>query len=493
MRPITLNLATRPFRNNTVVGSALAAIIVALVLATAYNLYFFLHYGGNYAQLQSDETTDRARLETIEGEEAKLAQEIQGRDFKRLYDRGRFASDLILRRSFSWTLLFNRLETVVPPEVMMTAIRPNITTDAIAIRIEGVAKNQGAFIALQEKLQANPAFARVYPVNERRLNPSRPETTFALTFGYMPKAAPAAVVAAAAGGDRSPAGTIAQAAAHPAPAATAAPTQPVVVTPPSPAAAAASPPSAAAVPAARAATPPIGTVGRDGRPRTAAVLARLVAAPGGVYVPPGAAKEDRGGAGKDATAKHKGKPAEAAPPSPPAGPGRSAGATPPASGEAASAAGRSGARGDGPPVPPAVPPTRAAQVPIMREPGMPPAPGSGRPLWRPPEESRAVPAVRLDVPLDFMRRPVGEIYDALARAHGVRFQIDPGVDPHARVTANLSGRKLADAIEIVARAAGHRVTRQAEGVYRVVLPAGGEPIADRPIREESLPPPGGTP
>ena len=61
------------------------------------------------------------------------------------------------------------------------------------------------------------------------------------------------------------------------------------------------------------------------------------------------------------------------------------------------------------------------------------------------------------------------------------------------MTANLSGRKLADAIEIVARAAGHRVTRQAEGVYRVVLPAGGEPIADRPIREESLPSPGGTP
>ncbi len=129
----------------------------------------------------------------------------------------------------------------------------------------------------------------------------------------------------------------------------------------------------------------------------------------------------------------------------------------------------------------------------MREPGMPPAPGSGRPRWRLPEESRAVPAVRLDVPLDFMRRPVGEIYDALARAHGVRFQIDPGVDPHARVTVNLSGQKLADAIEIVARAAGHKVTRQAQGVYRVVLPAGGEPIADRPIREESLPPPGGTP
>ena len=41
----------------------------------------------------------------------------------------------------------------------------------------------------------------------------------------------------------------------------------------------------------------------------------------------------------------------------------------------------------------------------------------------------------------------------------------------------------------MSRLTGHRVTRQSDGVYRVAMPAGGEPIADRPVREESLTPP----
>jgi hypothetical protein len=81
---------------------------------------------------------------------------------------------------------------------------------------------------------------------------------------------------------------------------------------------------------------------------------------------------------------------------------------------------------------------------------------------------------------------VGEIYEALSRAHGVRVQLDPGVDAQARVTADLSGRALADALAAVAQAAGHRVTRKGDGVYRVAATAGGEPIADRPVREEDL-------
>ena len=101
-------------------------------------------------------------------------------------------------------------------------------------------------------------------------------------------------------------------------------------------------------------------------------------------------------------------------------------------------------------------------------------------------ETSPAPARRLDLPLQFVQRPVGEIYEALSHAHGVRFQIDPGVDPHVRVSVDLSGRKLLDALAAVAQAAGHRVTRQGDGLYRVAATAGGEPIADRPVREEDL-------
>ncbi len=457
MKPLPTNLASRPFRNNAVLGSVLGSIAALLVLATVFNLTLFLRHGSSYAEMNHEQASDRERLAKVDLEEARLAREIQKRDFRRLQARERIAGELILRHAFSWTLLFNKLETVVPAEVMMTAIRPNITADAIVVRVDGVAKSYFAFLDLQDKLLANQVFARISPISERKLNPSRPEITFALNFGYLPKvAAPAALLAAgaapgAAAGSTSPASPGAAAGAP---------------SPASPGRAAGTPTPRVAAPApVPASAPALGIVGRDGQLRTATALSRMFAAPGSIYLPPGA-RPSAPAAPKQAGPKPQ-KPRAA-----PAG-------TPPA----ATAAPQ--------------PSARLLQVPVRGEPGLPPGllPGALPPKVRMAAEvgRGVVPADRLDLPMRFADRPVGEIYAALAQAHGVRFDLDPGVDPRARISASLSGKTLADAIAIVARAAGHRVHRESDGVYRVVLPAGGAAIADKPLQEETLFPAEGRP
>jgi hypothetical protein len=447
MRPLPLNLATRPFRNNTVVGSVLAAAAAALFLATASNLYVFLNHGARYAQLHQEERDDRGRLAALEKEERVLAKEVQARDFRRLYERGKFANELIRRRAFSWTLLFNKLEAVVPAEVMMSAIRPNITADDIVVRVEGVAKNHGGLIAFEDALLTSPVFARVYPANERRLNPARPEISFALNFDYLPdRAAPAAEAIAAA----APAAPASQPAGPPA-AATAAPEG-------------AAPQTSPAV-AAGHAVHAAGTVGRDGRPRTAEALARLVTAPGGIYLPPQPPprEESKGRTGKKGKGSPPGKEKKPAAPGSAAPGGPQATATPPAAPEAPSHVPRG--KGEDLPRRPADP--RAAAL-------------------RKEEPIKAAPAERLDVRLDFAARPAQEVYAALSRAHGVRFEFDPAVELQVKVTANLGGRKLSEALAVVGRAAGHHIIRQGDGRYRVAAGGGGEAIADRPVREEDL-------
>jgi ferric-dicitrate binding protein FerR (iron transport regulator) len=98
-----------------------------------------------------------------------------------------------------------------------------------------------------------------------------------------------------------------------------------------------------------------------------------------------------------------------------------------------------------------------------------------------------IAATRLDEPLKFSARPVGDVYAALSRAHGVRFDIDPTVDRRAPVSADLAGKNLKEAIALLSKLAGHRVLRVQDGVYRVVPLAGGEPLGERPIQEEALP------
>ncbi len=271
MRSLTLNLASRPFRNNRAIATALVSLGGVLLIATVANLFVFFTYRSSYAQVQDDQRIERTRLQALGGEERRLAKEIESRDFVSLYRRGRFAGGAILQQDFSWTRLFNKLEALVPDEVMMTSIRPNITGDGIIIRVDGRAKNQPAFLTLQERLLEDPSYANVYPSSERKINPRMPDIDFTLNFDYLPESPSERQAVMAARQEESslvpsPIGSTPERRAPGKGEIVAA--QPVE-----------SRPQPVAHPDAT-----LGTVGRDGRDRTAEVLARMMAAPGGVYL-----------------------------------------------------------------------------------------------------------------------------------------------------------------------------------------------------------------
>ena len=398
MTALTLNLASRPFRNNRAIGRALVSVGALLLLATVANLYVFFTYRSSYAQLQSDRRVEHTRLEALEGKERRLAREIESRDFAMLYRRGRFAGGVILQQDFSWTRLFNKLEDLMPNEIMMTSIRPNITADGIVIRVEGRAKNQPAFLTLQERLLEDPSYTNVFPSSERKINPRMTDINFTLNFDYLPESPSEREAVVAARQEES-------------------------VPDPSPTLPLEAGPQPVATPAATA-----GTVGRDGRGRTPEALARMMAAPGGVYL--SGQSNGAGPAGEAPEAVQKPKQ------------GARAG-TPGAASRTKNAGAQTGAAG-------------------------------GR-------------AVRLDVPLKFDGRTVREAYALLGLAHSVSFAIDPGVDDRARVKTDLSGMPLQQAIAELGRAAGHSIVLRPDGVYRVAALVGEAILADRPIREEDLP------
>jgi hypothetical protein len=501
VKPVTLNVATRPFRNNALVGGLLGVIGAALVAATAVNLYVYFNYGNSYARLLRDQALDRTKIEQLEVEEKRLAGEVRARDFKKMFERGKLASDLIRRRAFSWTLLFNTLETVVPPDVVMTAIRPNIATEGIVIRIEGVAKNHGALLAFEDSLLRHAAFAKVYPTNERRLNPSLPDITFLLTCDYLPeKAVSPDLVAAGPAAGGTPAGaaspdTTAAAGATP----EGAPGQ--------------APATEAAAPAKTAAIAAGTIVGRDGLPRTHALRLPIVApgalvadvtasaapAPAGAAVPATAGTAATPPAAKTVAPTKTGKPAAASERagtpakvvSGKSGPGTAAPTAPGSSAKAPAASGSTGAPGSL-----ATSPVAPAPASRLLPLGRPIDPNVPRTL---PARQRAAveaqlnaphppdPAQRLDVPLSFVQRPVNEIYRSLGEAHGVRFDFDSAVNAGQLLTINLQGRKLDDAITLLAGFAHHHVKRMSEGVYRVVPLDKDHAFDEAPVVEEAVP------
>ncbi|HET8948337.1 MAG TPA: hypothetical protein VFQ07_15260, partial [Candidatus Polarisedimenticolia bacterium] len=423
---------------------------------------------------QHAQAEDRARIIELQKQERALAEEIKKRDFRSVYNRGKLASELIRKSAFSWTQLFNTLETVVPPNVVLAAIRPNITSEGIVLRVEGVAKDHGALLTLEEKLQQHDSFKRVAPISERRLNPNLPDITFLVTCDYIPPPQlPPAVTASndgAAAGAPDPAG---------APKAGADPN------------AAAGKPDAKPTPAGPLAAGNV--VGRDGRPKEAGPS---VIAPGGLLIAQANAAPSSGkGAKKGAApASAPTKAAAGSTPATTAATGGTPGAKTPATGGHATAAsaGKTATPQKMASVPVPAPPRSFG--PRNYDPNVPrtmPAPlqaAATRPKPGPPP----VPAERLDMPLSFVGRPAGEVYRSLAAAHGVRIDLDPTVDPAAPVTVDLKGRRLEEALMVLAGLLHTRTTHPAEGVYRIVstevrAPNGDAPPTEEPVVEETHP------
>jgi Tfp pilus assembly protein PilN len=223
VRPIDINLATRPFRNNTLLWTSFGVAALALAALTVLNVWVFLGYGSSMRQHRQDFTSKEQRRDSLARDERLLSVKLTKLDFKGLAVQSEFANDAIRRRTFSWTRLFNRLEGVVPPTVMMTAIRPEIQAEGISIVAEGTAKDQEALLEFEEKLIRDIHFARIYPGSERREQRGQ-DLRFSLKFDYVPESAAATGSATPAEKEPvppkepPPAGPVAGAASAPAPA-----------------------------------------------------------------------------------------------------------------------------------------------------------------------------------------------------------------------------------------------------------------------------------
>jgi len=201
VRTLDLNLASRPFRNNTLLWVGHSVLMGSVVAATAWNTVTFLETGGKLEDLRSSVGSIENRLDRVEVLERRLEADIARHDLKYLATQTARANDVIARKALSWTRLFNLLEKVQPYEVKMVSVRPVFGRgsptsgaplvvrdrpgeDIVPVSVEGTARDLNAFLDLERALIADPHFDRVEP--ERRTHARDGEVLFLLSFLYDP-------------------------------------------------------------------------------------------------------------------------------------------------------------------------------------------------------------------------------------------------------------------------------------------------------------------
>ena len=156
---VPINLASRPYENLRPVYNAasLAAILlVALALVVAWTDW----------QNRKDTrllTEQASQLETVMADLGREQQDLEqwlGRpEVQEIRDRSAFLNSLIFRKSLSWTQMFMDLETILPPRVQVTAIRPRLNqSQQVEVTLTVAAASMGPLVEFLKKLESARQF-----------------------------------------------------------------------------------------------------------------------------------------------------------------------------------------------------------------------------------------------------------------------------------------------------------------------------------------------
>lgn len=209
-----LNLARRPFLNSRpVVRVSLLLWLLGLALLL-WNVVQFQRY-------LEDSAEKRAQIEQGDREIARqqkansdLQNRLAGLDLDKLNQQVEFLNQKIDERTFSWSLLLDRVAEVLPNDVRLVRLTPR-TSDRdrsgvaaaqrarlatgnapqrILLEISGETRNDGALLQFVDNLFAHPAFADPNPTREERREETGNLVAFELKVLYIPGGAPQGAV-----------------------------------------------------------------------------------------------------------------------------------------------------------------------------------------------------------------------------------------------------------------------------------------------------------
>ena len=208
MHPLDLNLASRPFRNNTLLWMGHGLAVVLLASLTFWTVSTFIENTRRLRDLDSSMTSAESRMADLKRRSERAENGIRKYDVRYLEVQTAKANDVIVRKALSWTKLFNLMEKLLPYEVRMVSIRPVYHSDkepggggsqeggllapegSVPVSVEGDAQTLDAFLEFERALLEDTHFDRVEP--ERSLiEPDKGgQVAFELRFQYFPEGRP---------------------------------------------------------------------------------------------------------------------------------------------------------------------------------------------------------------------------------------------------------------------------------------------------------------
>ncbi|MBA3885643.1 MAG: hypothetical protein H0X67_07910 [Acidobacteria bacterium] len=160
------NLSTRPFYNERAVHAGLLIATLVVVALTAVNVLRIVSLSRQNTGLSTQIHQEHAEAARLAQEAATIRRGVDRDQLSLIVSAAGEANALIDQRTFSWTEFFNRLEATMPPDVMLTAVRPTFTEGQVSVVMNLLGRRAEDIDEFMERLESTGAFENVLPTRE---------------------------------------------------------------------------------------------------------------------------------------------------------------------------------------------------------------------------------------------------------------------------------------------------------------------------------------
>lgn len=156
---LTLNLASRNYIGLRKVYIFYGALLIILGIILVINVFDVIH-------TQKQTMTIRAHLEEINVRDVDETPIDLG-ELDRMHRKIVFANEILTRKGFRWTELFNQLEELLQGGITIRSLRPDYRDGSL--RIAGSTRNLEDLKGFIDRIQASRHFETVYLHDQHRV------------------------------------------------------------------------------------------------------------------------------------------------------------------------------------------------------------------------------------------------------------------------------------------------------------------------------------
>jgi hypothetical protein len=185
---LNINLASEPFERTraALVFSGAAALFLLVSLGVLISVA--VSQSGKTAGTAGRIADLEARLRTLSSGQSRLEGVLRKPENAEVLERNLFLNNLIYAKGISWTRMFDDLEKVMPHNVRLIQIRPQVTAEnEVELDMVVGAESSLPVIQMLRRMESSPQFGKTLPHTFMPPSQTEPLLRYRVSVSYAQK------------------------------------------------------------------------------------------------------------------------------------------------------------------------------------------------------------------------------------------------------------------------------------------------------------------